>query len=58
MSVLIDMELPEEGFVEALIWADGTVQETGISYQIDGIDYYAPYSGEMPTIIEAEEADQ
>ena len=54
MSVLIrGMEMPKEGFVEILIRDDGTVQQTGQSYRIDGTDYYTPYVGEMPTIYKA-----
>ncbi len=56
MSVLIKgMEMPKEGFVEILIRDDGTVQQTGQSYRIDGTDYYTPYVGEMPTMFEAVE---
>lgn len=47
------MEMPKEGFVEIIIRDDGTVQQTGQSYQIDGTDYYTPYVGEMPVIYEA-----
>jgi len=47
------MEIPKEGFVEILIRDDGTVQQTGQSYRIDGTDYYTPYVGEMPTIYKA-----
>ena len=51
MSILITgMEMPKEGFVEILIRDDGTVQQTGQSYRIDGTDYYTPYVGEMPNI--------
>ena len=54
MSVLIDgMEMPKEGFVEILIRDDGTVQQTGQSYRIDGTDYYTPYVGEMPVMYKA-----
>ena len=54
MSVLIKgMEMPKEGFVEILIRDDGTVQQTGQSYRIDGTDYYTPYVGEMPVMYEA-----
>ncbi len=54
MSILImDMEMPKEGFVEILIRDDGTVQQTGQSYRIDGTDYYTPYIGEMPAMYEA-----
>ena len=54
MSVLIHgLEMPQEGFVEVLIRDDGTVQQTGKSYRIDGTDYYTPYVGEMPTIYKA-----
>lgn len=54
MSLLIrDMDMPKEGFVEILIRDDGTVQQTGQSYRIDGTDYYTPYVGEMPTIFHA-----
>ena len=55
MSVLINMEMPKEGFVEIIIRDDGTVQQTGQSYRIDGTDYYTPYVGEMPTMFEAVE---
>lgn len=41
------MSMPKEGFVEILIRDDGTVQQTGQSYRIDGTDYYTPYVGEM-----------
>ena len=47
------MEMPKEGFVEILIRDDGTVQQTGQSYRIDGTDYYTPYVGEMPVMYEA-----
>ena len=47
------MEMPKEGFVEILIRDDGTVQQTGQSYRIDGTDYYTPYVGEMPTTYKA-----
>ena len=53
MGVYINMEMPKEGFVEILIRDDGTVQQTGKSYRIDGTDYYTPYVGEMPTIYKA-----
>ena len=54
MSILIKgMEMPKEGFVEILIRDDGTVQQTGQSYRIDGTDYYTPYIGEMPVMYEA-----
>lgn len=54
MSVYIKgLEMPKEGFVEILIRDDGTVQQTGQSYQIDGTDYYTPYVGEMPAMYEA-----
>lgn len=54
MSILIeDMEMPKEGFVEILIRDDGTVQQTGQSYRIDGTDYYTPYIGEMPVMYKA-----
>ncbi len=56
MSVLIkDMEMPKEGFIEIIIRDEGTVQQTGQSYRIDGTDYYTPYVGEMPTMFEAVE---
>ena len=49
MSVLVNgMEMPKEGFVEIIIRDDGTVQQTGQSYRIDGTDYYTPYVGEVP----------
>lgn len=47
------MEMPKEGFVEVLIRDDGTVQQTGQSYRIDGTDYYTPYVGEMPVMYKA-----
>lgn len=53
MGVYINMEMPKEGFVEILVRDDGTVQQTGQSYRIDGTDYYTPYVGEMPTIYKA-----
>lgn len=53
MSVLINMEMPKEGFVEILIRDDGTVQQTGQSYRIDGTNYYTPYIGEIPVMYEA-----
>ena len=53
MGVYINMEMPQEGFVEILVRADGTVQQTGKSYRIDGTDYYTPYVGEMPTMYKA-----
>jgi hypothetical protein len=46
------MEMPTEGFVEIIIRDDGTVQQTGQSYRIDGTDYYTPYVGEMPVMYE------
>lgn len=56
MSILIrGMEMPKEGFIEIIIRDDGTVQQTGQSYRIDGTDYYTPYVGEMPTMFEAVE---
>lgn len=56
MSSLIEgMEMPKEGFIEIIIRDDGTVQQTGQSYRIDGTDYYTPYVGEMPTMFEAVE---
>jgi hypothetical protein len=53
MGVYIDMEMPKDGFVEILIRDDGTVQQTGQSYRIDGTDYYTPYVGEMPKMFTA-----
>lgn len=53
MGVYIDIEMPKEGFVEILIRDDGTVQQTGQSYRIDGTDYYTPYVGEMPKMFTA-----
>lgn len=54
MGVYIkDMEIPKEGFVEILIRDDGTVQQTGQSYRIDGTDYYTVYCGEMPVMCKA-----
>lgn len=54
MSVYIKgMEMPKEGFVEVLIRADGTVQQTGQSRRIDGSDYYTPYIGETPIVYSA-----
>lgn len=53
MGVYINMEMPKEGFVEILIRDDGTVQQTGQSYRIDGSDYYTPYVGEMPKMFTA-----
>lgn len=54
MSVLLmGMEMPKEGFVEILVRDDGTVQQTGQSYRIDGTDYYTPYVGEMPVMYKA-----
>ena len=53
MSILINMEMPKDGFVEILIHDDGTVQQTGQSYRIDGTDYYTPYVGEMPVMYKA-----
>ena len=53
MGVYIDVEMPKEGFVEILIRDDGTVQQTGQSYRIDGTDYYTPYIGEMPVMYKA-----
>lgn len=50
---LSNMEMPEEGFVEILIHADGTVQQTGQSNRIGGADYYTPYVGEMPVMYKA-----
>lgn len=51
--LILGMEMPKEGFVEILVRDDGTVQQTGQSYRIDGTDYYTPYVGEMPTIYKA-----
>ena len=54
MTILIEgMEMPKEGFVEILIRDDGTVQQTGQSYRIDGTDYYTPYIGKMPVVYKA-----
>ena len=54
MSILIKgVEIPKEGFVEVLIRDDGTVQQTGQSYRIDGTDYWTPCVGEMPVIYKA-----
>ena len=53
MGVYIDMEMPKEGFVEIIVRDDGTVQQTGQSFRIDGTDYYTPYVGEVPTIYKA-----
>lgn len=54
MGVYIEgMEMPKEGFVEILIRDDGTVQQTGQSYRIDGTDYYTPYVGERPVMYKA-----
>ena len=54
MSILIKgMEMPKEGCVEILIRDDGTVQQTGQTYRIDGTDYYTPYFGEMPVMYKA-----
>ena len=50
---LPNMEMPKEGFVEILIRDDGTVQQTGQSYRIDGTDYYTPYIGDMPVVYKA-----
>lgn len=50
---LPNIEMPKEGFVEILIRDDGIVQQTGQSYRIDGMDYYAPYVGEAPGTYEA-----
>lgn len=49
MSIIINgVDMPEEGFVELLVWADGTVLQTGESLRIDGEDYYSPTVGEKP----------
>lgn len=54
MSLIIKgMKMPKDGFVEILIRDDGTVQQTGRSYRIEGTDYYAPYIGETSTMYEA-----
>ena len=54
MSILINgMEMPKEGFVEILICDDGTVQQTGQSYRVNGNDCYMPYVGEMPKMFTA-----
>lgn len=54
MSLIIKgMKMPKDGFVEILIRDDGTVQQTGQSYRIEGTDYYAPYIGETPVMYEA-----
>lgn len=50
---LPNMEMPKEGFVEILVRDDGTVQQTGRGYRIDGTDYYTPYIGEMPKMFTA-----
>ena len=47
------LKMPKEGFVEVLIRDDGTVQQTGQSYRLDGTDYYTPYVGEMPVVYKA-----
>ena len=54
MSVYIKgVEMPKEGFVELLIRADGTVQQTGQSYRLDGKDYYTVWAGEVHPSYEA-----
>ena len=58
MGVYINMEMPKEGFVEILIRDEGTVQQTGQSYRIDGTDYYTPYVGEMPVMYKAIEVTE
>lgn len=58
MSVYINMEMPKEGFVEIFIRDEGTVQQTGQSYRIDGTDYYTPYVGEMPVMHKAIEVPE
>ena len=53
MSLIIkNMKMPKDGFIEILIRDDGTVQQIGQSYRIEGTDYYAPYIGEMPAMYE------
>ena len=54
MAILIcDIQMPKEGFIELLIRDDGLVQQTGESVRIDGMDYYKPYSGEIPVTYHA-----
>lgn len=53
MGVYINMEMPKEGFFEILVRDDGTVQQIGQSFRLDGTDYYMPYVGEMPGIYKA-----
>lgn len=47
------MKMPREGFVEILIRDDGTVQQMGQTYRIDGNDYYRPYVSKMPVVYKA-----
>ena len=43
MSVLVKgIDMPKKGFLEILIYEDGTVQITGESIEYDGKFYYTP----------------
>ena len=47
MGVYIEgMEMPKDGFVEIIIKADGTVQQTGQTLRLAGDYFYTAYVGE------------
>ena len=49
MGVYIEgMEMPKDGFVEIIIKADGTVQQTGQTLRLAGDYFYTAYVGERP----------
>ena len=54
MSILIKgMEMPKDGFVEIIIKADGTVQQTGQTLRLAGDYFYTAYVGERPPMYKA-----
>lgn len=53
MGVYIDMEMPKDGFVEILVRADGTVQQTGQTLRLAGDYFYTAYVGERPPMYKA-----
>ena len=54
MGVYIEgMEMPKDGFVEIIIKADGTVQQTGQTLRLAGDYFYTAYVGERPPMYKA-----
>ena len=53
MGVYINMEMPKDGFVEIIIKADGTVQQTGQTLRLAGDYFYTAYVGERPPMYKA-----